>query len=214
MNLELDHVFILVEPGGQVADLVCAAGFAEGLGNTHPGQGTANRRFYFANGMLEFLWVRDATEARQGPGRDLCFPQRANDANASPFGVILHRTDNNATNLPFDGWTYQPDYFKPPQAFHVGSNSAALDEPLCIYVPFVEPGQSNCKSQDAAAKSISQVRIYTSADPKKGVLKAANSADRLSIVQGPEHLMEIELDDGAAGIAKDLRPRIPLIMRW
>jgi hypothetical protein len=59
MTLKLDHVFILVEPEARVADRLLKQGFREGPSNTHPGQGTANRRFYFANGMLKFLWVRD-----------------------------------------------------------------------------------------------------------------------------------------------------------
>ena len=48
MNLELDHVFILVEPEAIVADLLVKQGFQEGTRNKHPGQGTSNRRFYFA----------------------------------------------------------------------------------------------------------------------------------------------------------------------
>ena len=73
MNLKLDHVFILVEPEAQVADRLLEHGFREGPRNTHPGQGTANRRFYFANGMLEFIWVQDVDEAKNGPGRNLHF---------------------------------------------------------------------------------------------------------------------------------------------
>ena len=75
MNLQLDHVFILVEPEAQVADRLLESGFQEGPRTTHPGQGTANRRFYFANGMLEFIWVSDAHEANTGPGRELRFPE-------------------------------------------------------------------------------------------------------------------------------------------
>jgi hypothetical protein len=43
--MDLDHVFILVEPKAEVADRLLASGFQEGPSNTHPGQGTANRRF-------------------------------------------------------------------------------------------------------------------------------------------------------------------------
>ena len=38
MNLELDHVFILVKPEARVADLLIAKGFEEGTQNIHPGQ--------------------------------------------------------------------------------------------------------------------------------------------------------------------------------
>ena len=63
LNLKLDHVFILVEPRAKVADRLLEQGFREGARNTHLGQGTANRRFYFANGMLEFLWMRNTLKA-------------------------------------------------------------------------------------------------------------------------------------------------------
>lgn len=74
MNLKLDHVFILVEPKAQVADRLLELGFQEGPRNT---PGTANRRIYFANGMVEFLWVRDANEANTGLGKDLRFPEQS-----------------------------------------------------------------------------------------------------------------------------------------
>ena len=45
MNLEIDHVFILVEPGAKVADRLLPLGFEESFGRDHPGQGTFNRRF-------------------------------------------------------------------------------------------------------------------------------------------------------------------------
>ena len=47
MNLELDHVFILVKPEARVADLLIAKGFEEGTQNIHPGQGTSNLCFFY-----------------------------------------------------------------------------------------------------------------------------------------------------------------------
>ena len=126
MNLELNHFFILVEPEAKVADQLVAMGMLEGSGNVHQGQGTSNRRFYFSNGMLEFLWVHDAEEAINGPGRDMLFAERATNPVASPFGLIVHRKDNTTLEMPFEGWNYQPDYFNPPWAFHVGANSSNL----------------------------------------------------------------------------------------
>jgi hypothetical protein len=62
MTVELDHVFVCTALDALEADLLVAFGLAEGTLNTHPDQGTANRRFYFRNAMLELVWVRD--EAR------------------------------------------------------------------------------------------------------------------------------------------------------
>ena len=64
MTVELDHVFVCVAPDAPEADLLVAFGLLEGTPNTHPGQGTANRRFYFRNAMLELVWVRDEDEAQ------------------------------------------------------------------------------------------------------------------------------------------------------
>ena len=44
---ELDHIFVLCEPGAPEADELLAAGFVEGQGYVHRGQGTANRVFFF-----------------------------------------------------------------------------------------------------------------------------------------------------------------------
>jgi hypothetical protein len=49
--VELDHAFIACRPGAPEADALLRQGFVEGSPNTHPGQGTANRRFFFDNFM-------------------------------------------------------------------------------------------------------------------------------------------------------------------
>lgn len=214
MNLELDHFFILVEPEAKVAELLVSLGMQEGTRNKHDGQGTSNRRFYFSNSMLEFLWVHDADEAIKGPGRELLFPERAKDPSASPFGVILQRKDNSSLEMPFNGWKYQPDYFNPPWAFHVGANSSNIIEPLCFYVPFVEPEPVVRETEAGTFKSISKVHIYTPSEPLSAVLGVANTADRLSIDHGKGHLMEITFNDQQRGCSKDLRPDIPLIIHW
>jgi len=215
INVQLDHVFILVEPAAQEADRLLKEGFQEGPRNTHPGQGTANRRFYFANGMLEFLWVQDADEANAGPGRDLHFPERAENPSASPFGVILVPCGETDQTMPFPGWHYQPDYFPPPKGFHVGANSENLMEPLCFYFPFHNPGFLVPKSQPHRnPQTISEVIISTPSMDTEGVLESAARSDLLSMRPGQDHLMEITLDHHASGRMVDCRPAMPLILRW
>ncbi len=212
MNLELDHVFVLVEPEAKVADLLVSIGIEESFSRNHKGQGTSNRRFEFSNGMLELLWVRDTDEAISGPGRDLLLPERARNAIASPFGVILRRNDNSHTGIPFEGWKYQPDYFDPPWTFHVGINSSDLLEPLCIYAPFIEP--CDRRIEKGTFQSISNVRIYVPVERISDVLAAAHKADRLSVVHGNQQLMEVTLDENQCGLSKDFRPEIPLVIHW
>ena len=212
--MNLDHVFILVEPGANVANQLVEHGFREGPSNTHPGQGTANRRFYFANAMLEFIWVQDADEAKNGPGRNLLFPERAEDAAASPFGIIcVPGKDNASPDMPFPGWHYQPAYFPPPKGFHVGANSHNTAEPLCFYFPFHNPGVPK-PQPNRNPQTVSEVIISTSSTDTEGVLKLASQADRLSMQVGKEHLMEIMLDGHKLGRTEDYRPEMPLILRW
>ncbi len=212
MNLELDHIFILVEPNAKVADLLLSLGMAESFSRDHLGQGTSNRRFEFSNGMLEFLWVRDEEEAATGPAQDMRFTERAKSQISSPFGIIVNRLDNTVLDMPFAGWKYQPDYFKPPMAFHIGENSNNLQEPLCIYVPFIEPHIRHV--EEGCFKSLSHVKIHTAQHNPSEVLACVHQAHRLSIVSGDQHLMELTLDGHIRGLSKDLRPEIPLIIHW
>ena len=217
MNLELDHVFILVKPKARVADLLIAQGFDEGTPNIHPGQGTANRRFFFDKVMLEFIWVRDVVEAENGAGRDLRFLERDTNPNASPFGVILRQKDSSSlepSKMPFNGWSYQPAYFKPPNAFHVGKNSVNISEPLCIYVPFSLPKSSVNKGKINSSFAISNVCIHIPSANRNEVLQTVDQADRLSIQSGKEHLVEMVLNNRSSGKIVDFRPEIPLIMYW
>ncbi len=217
MSLELDHVFIIVEPEATVADLLIKKGFREGTRNKHPGQGSSNRRFYFANGMLEFLWIHDAEEAVNGLGRGLRLYDRATATNASPFGLILRSKNSSRSEhleMPFNGWTYQPIYFDPPYAFHVGANSQNISEPLCIYFPFFMPQSSKSESEKNSSFSISNVFIHTPSEDTKEILNVVDRAERLAIKTGKEHLMEIVFNNHETGCIEDFRPEIPLIVYW
>lgn len=46
MVFELDHLFILTGIGAYEAEHLVSFGLVEGTSNTHPGQGTTNRRFF------------------------------------------------------------------------------------------------------------------------------------------------------------------------
>lgn len=212
MNLELDHFFILTDKPEETGDLLVSVGLNESFSRDHKGQGTSNRRFEFSNGMLEILYVRNCEEANNGPAKDLRFPERIQKENASPFGVIVTRKNNSSFDMPFRGWKYQPDYFEPPKSFHVGENSEILEEPLCIYVPFIEPIAR--QEEGGKFKSISRVKVSVPLDKISDTLCAIQTADRLQIELGNEHLVMLTLDCGSRGLSKDFRPDLPLIIYW
>ena len=64
MSTEIDHVFICCSVGGHETEVLTRLGLKEGSPNTHTGQGTACRRFFFSNAYLELLWVSDPIQAQ------------------------------------------------------------------------------------------------------------------------------------------------------
>lgn len=229
MKLALDHFFILVEPDAKVADLLVELGLEESYSRLHEGQGTSNRCFKFSNSMMELLWLRDEQEANNGPANGLKFPERSANKEVSPFGLILNRQESSELQMPFNGWSYQPGYFPAPMAFHVGSNSDNLIEPLCIYIPFMDPvdKQVDRASEKGKFKSISHVHLHVPADlfsleQLSPELLIASQAEGLSVECGEEHLMEVTFTGAnnnsdiakPAGLSKDLRPNLPLILHW
>src|SRR3954465_5061694 len=135
MTVELDHMFIFTGVGAPEADQLQAFGLAEGSSNVHPGQGTANRRFFFHNAMLELVWVRHQREVRSlsiTPTR-LWERWRYRSTGYSPFGVCLRPSGRPALGepvaLPFTTWEYHPPYLPPELHIDVATQTTA-SEPL------------------------------------------------------------------------------------
>lgn len=212
MNLELDHFFILTDKPKEAGDALLSMGLEESFSRDHEGQGTSNRRFQFSNSMLEILYVRDVKEAEAGPAKKMRFPERVKNAKASPFGIIVTRLDEADSSMPFPGWRYQPDYFDTPNAFHIGDNSDCLEEPLCVYVPFIGPVSR--KEETGKFKRVSDVRIVVPVAEMSGTLCSLKVAKGLTIELGDEHLMAVTLDKGNCRLSQDFRPGLPLVVCW
>ena len=110
--LQLHHILVHTSVGAPEAKDLLDAGLVEGSPNTHPGQGTANRRFFFESGFLELIWVHDDREA-QSP---LAAPTRLWDRwaergrAANPFGICFSSSVGVNSILPFPSWAYRPNY--------------------------------------------------------------------------------------------------------
>ena len=213
MAIQLDHCFILTEPGAPQADFLVDIGMVEGTTNDHPGQGTANRRFFFENTALELLYIRDAEEAMNGPASRLRCVEQGAESGASPFGIVVRRTDDSADD-PFPGWRYFPQYFGADKYFQVGENSNVLEEPLCICMPIMPPAPSGQPPPREPFTRVTELRISVPVNRPSAVLETVGGCERISLTPGAPHHMEIIFDDGRAGQAKDLRPDLPLVVNW
>ena len=58
-TMEINHIILFSKMQGQEADELHNFGLTEGSHRIHPGQGTRNRKFYFANFFLEIVWVAE-----------------------------------------------------------------------------------------------------------------------------------------------------------
>lgn len=212
MTLRLHHFFILTDRPKETGDLLVSMGLKESFSRDHKGQGTSNRRFEFSNGMLELLYVRDRSEAENGPARNLRFVDRVKSATASPFGLIFNQTNGAGLGLPFAGWAYQPDYLKAPNAFHIGDNSEILEEPLCFYAPFFGTPAESQEEQDFS--TIKNVKISVPRKVLSETLHSLKAVDGLQIETGDDHVLRLTLDGAGDRQPVDFRPDLPLIIIW
>jgi len=213
MGIELDHFLVIVEPGAPEANRLTDIGLVEGTSNDHPGQGTANRRFFFSNWGLELAYIRDAEEALNGKASGLRIAERAADHNASPFGLIVHRTSDDARD-PFPGWHYYPEYFSEDKYFLVGVNSDVLEEPLCICMPIMAAARPVQPPQAESFERVTEIIIGVPVDQPSDVLQTFAECDGVSLRIGEPHCMEIVFKDAEQGRSKNLKPDLPLIIRW
>ena len=211
--MRLDHFFILTEIFAPEAELLTEFGLVEGTANDHPGQGTANRRFFFSNTALELLYVRDTDEANKGPGRRLRIPERASVRTASPLGLVVS-CDRDSDEPAFPGWRYQPMYFDAGVSFLVGENSDCLEEPLCICMPSNPPSGSPQQRSAAPFNEVTELRLHVPVDKPSSVLQAIAEIENIRVQANSPHCLEITFGRNAEGKQRDFRPRLPLKICW
>jgi hypothetical protein len=210
MRFELDHLFILTEPAGTEATLLQSYGLVEGEPNHHPGQGTANRRFFFSNSMLELLWVCDKSEALSPPADRLRLVDRSQwrENGASPFGICLRPVEPGSMEKPFPGWLYRPPYLSDALTIHVGDNSDRITEPLVFYLNFARCESDH--SQPSHLSHIEGVRVSGLPRNRSAIFDAVTQVPALEASAGEEPLLEVRF--GGGGPTRDFRPDLPLVL--
>jgi hypothetical protein len=210
----VDHAFIGCTTGAPEADALLRLGFAEGSSNTHPGQGTANRRFYFDNFMLELVWVTDPDEARNERTRRTRLWERCarQDSEVQPFGIIFRSTATPAAPAPFATWSYTPIYLPPGLAIQI-ADGTSLSEQELFYLPFLRrpAGRSEPLAHSLPIRQIRAVSVGVRArNALSAASRCAEEHGLVSYFEAPQPLLEISFE-GPAGMCIDLRPELPLV---
>jgi len=215
MAMELDHLFVCTAPGAPEAEQLVQFGLREGPPNQHPGQGTANRRFAFANAMIELLWVSDAEEAQSDGARRMLLWERwsGREGHASPFGICLRPSDSHMTEPPFPAWDYHPSYLPEPLCLHIGE--AGVEEPMWVYLSFMRRAQREQWFSDhpIGIREITGLTLVTPAPLRSAASQAIVESGVLTTRDGATSLLEIEFDGNRRNQTVDFRPHLPFIFK-
>ena len=220
MPAVVDHVFICTAIGAPESERLRQFGLVEGSPNVHPGQGTACRRFFFRNAMLELLWVRDAEEARGDQTRRTMLWERWSDAGrvASPFGIILRPSPEAQEVCPFPSWQYSPASM-PDLKLHI-ADGIGPEEPMWCYLEtgrapkHAPPGRQQPLEHPSGFREMTSVRIVSPSVQETSVTHAMTQTGVIHSKIGPEYLLELEFDGGRQEQNMDFRPDLPLVFSW
>lgn len=194
--LQLDHLFILVSPQAPEADALLDIGLLEGPSNAHPGQGTRNRRFFFNNTTLEFLFIHDIAEAMNGAGKRLQLMERAIAADGSPFGLIARWSDTDS-EPQYPHWKYQPDYFPKPMSFFVGNNARNFAEPICICMPPSLPKSDKTPSPNNPDWVLTQLTLSVPGSLPSETLSTFGECNLVTIKHNEDHHVTLTFNNSA-----------------
>jgi hypothetical protein len=219
---ELDHLFVLTEPGAPVADRLVALGLVEGARNEHPGMGTANRRFFFQNKMLELLFVVNEAEARSEPIEPARVWERSRwrETGASPFGLCLRQTGGPGEALPFETWAFKPPFVGPDRDLPAAVGTADWEPFVFVTSTTIPPSaypadRRQPLEHQAGLGELTELRVtLPGADEFSAPLRTLERLGIASFQHGAEQLAELTFDAGRRGRSTDLRPDLPVVLRW
>jgi len=215
----VDHVFICCAEGAPEAETLVGLGLREGSANAHPGQGTSCKRFFFDNAYLELIWVTDARDAKGEATRAtrLWERWRYRGVEACPFGVVLSPgRDGAMSEPPFPTWSYRPSYLADNSTIEVARDTP-LREPGYFYLE--SPSEIGLGAEplrhEIPLTRLTSVKIEAiGALPKSAAATAVSNLGLVEFSSGRDFLLELIFDQYRHRASADLRPDLPLLLRW
>jgi len=208
---------MMCSKGAPEGDSLIQRGFVEGSRNVHPGQGTANRRFFFENFMLELLWVENRSEAQSEQTRRTRLWERweRRDCGISPFGILFCAENDAAESAPYPTWPYHPSYLAPGDAIQIAEGTR-LEEPELFYMPNMRrdrPRRAEPTNHAVPVKHILGVTAgLTGLAKLSAASRAAQEAGLLRYRESSSPLLEIAFASNSNDNI-DFRPALPLLFR-
>lgn len=232
-NLAFDHVWIVVHPDAPERAALERAGLRISPNvNHHDGQGTSSITAEFQNSYLELLYPDPKVSV--DPGREAVVEKFRNrmlwrTSGWCPIGIGLRRTSDVKDTFPFPTWTvsmpWMPagsgieiltarDDTRSPSIF-VEPPALAVDETKNIAAIRTKSADASVFQHPLGVQRITAVRLISPSSYQPA--PAVSYLEKLGVIarrSGGEWLLEVVFDDGKNGSSKDLRPDLPLRIRY
>lgn len=221
--LEINHLVICVDEPEKIVQIFKDFGLTEGEPNSHFGQGTSNKRFFFANIYIELLYLNDPAAAQSSTTKPTKLYDRFMNisGNASPFGVCFYPSGGTKSGAKFNIKDFKTkDYFPKflPSPLKMTLFNAPLTEPMYFFLDFIS-NTSREKHQkfkhEIGFKKITAIQYLTPNHKLDSKIKNYISEHSLiNYIANDEYIMQLEFDGGTQGKTHDFRPEMPLIFNW
>ena len=231
--LRLDHVWIVVSPNAPERAALERAGFhISPQLNRHDGQGTASITAEFYNAFLELIWPDPTVKVDPGFERGVeKFRQRMNWRTSGwcPFGIGMARTGDPHAPLPVPAWSIAPGWLPPGSAIEIMTPRDDAVSPSFFVSPKelnvseadnTRIAQSNSKeaalyAHPLGVKRLTSIRLIA---PKTyqpiAALSYLQKDGIVNLDRGDQWTIELVFDGGTQKKRKDLRPDLPLLLRY
>ena len=221
---EIDHVWIAAAPGAPERIAFERAGFQVGAQvNAHEGQGTSSITVELDNGFLELIYPDPAVPVAPNLQTVHSQFQKRVDWRASgysPFGIGIRKLAAAPARFPFP--TFQVTAPWMDGRFMEILTPREMPSAVRLFVPAhpsigpdadpVDPATRIHPNQTHRITALHIVAPAADALPPAAHYLAERGVVTFDV--GGAWLLEATLDDGARHVERDLRPTLPLVIRY
>ena len=135
---------------------------------------------------------------------------------ACPYGIVFRPAgDTVGVQAPFASWSYRPQYMPPGLSIDV-ARATPLAGPEFFYLGF-QRGRARSGQEpvghEVPIRSLTGVTVWRPAGGDSQAARALQAAGLVAFHDADYYLLELRFDDASRGRA-DLRPALPLTLRW
>lgn len=216
-QLQLDHLSIFTTLDAPEAAALEALGLQRLGGVTKHGNfGTASTSFFFSNVYLELFWSYNTEQTAQSvkaAGIDVEARMKWRKTGTAPFGVMLQAEGEP----PFATTRLRADWMPGEVLLRFAGEESA--EPYYAVIPqplWYSTFRGNLPEPEhpLGLKTLTQVHITVTGETLSDKARLLNAAGLLTIEHGPEPLMTLTFDNGAQDKTLDVRPTLPLVLKF